>query len=123
MSKGRFTPTVAALIWERDEGSCVVCGVGLHWPDRGRSWSIHHRCPRGMGGSKIAWIGQAANGIVLCGTGTTGCHGDVEAHRIAAVDDGLLVSRLGYLTAEDVPVRMRDGLWLLDNDGGRREYT
>lgn len=123
MSKGRhsakFNAATVALIWERDRGRCALCGIGLHFPDRGRSWSIHHRRPRGMGGTRTAWVGLAANGLTLCGSGVDGCHGWVETNRGVAVEDGLLVSKLGYLTAEDVPVRLKDGLWKLDNHGGK----
>lgn len=33
-----------------------------------------------MGGTRDTLIGHPANGIPLCGSGTTGCHGWVEAH-------------------------------------------
>lgn len=122
MSKGRFSPKVAALIWARDEGACVICGVGLWWEDRGNSWSIHHRCPRGMGGSRAPWVGQAANGLVLCGTGTTGCHGDVETNRDTAYAKGWLVRRNGVLRPAAVPVEYRgDRLFFLSNTGERIE--
>lgn len=64
----------------------------------------------------MEWVNRPANGLLLCRS----CHDYVETNRGEAVEDGLLVSKLGYLTAEDVPVRMRDGRWwLLDDDGGK----
>lgn len=49
-------------------GACI--GVPLSWS---------HRVPRGQGGT---WSGS--NGLDLCGSGTTGCHGWVESHPAAA---------------------------------------
>lgn len=50
--------------WAFDE--CVICGsINI---------SIHHILPRGQGGDDV-W----ENLVPLCGSGTTGCHGGVEA--------------------------------------------
>lgn len=54
--------------------------------------SLHHRRPRGMGGTKASWIHDAGNLLALCGTGTTGCHGKVESFRARAYDFGWLVN-------------------------------
>lgn len=56
-------------------------------------YSIHHRRPRGMGGSHDEMTNTPANLVVLCGHATTpgGCHLWVEAHRTAARDEGFLV--------------------------------
>lgn len=59
--------------WAFDE--CVICG--------GVNISIHHILPRG------GWCGVAGddvweNLVPLCGSGTTGCHGNVEAGRDSA---------------------------------------
>lgn len=120
--RGAFPPAVVALIWGRDSGRCARCGQYQHRPDRGYSWSIHHRRPRGMGGARAAWVSLPANGVVLCGNGVTGCHGWVESHRGEAVEAGWLVSRLGYLLAEDIPVQYHDGLYRLDDAGGREKW-
>jgi HNH endonuclease len=50
--------------WAFDE--CVICG--------GIDISIHHILPRGQGGDDV-WENLAP----LCGSGTHGCHGGVEA--------------------------------------------
>lgn len=78
--------------------------------------SLHHRKPRGMGGTKDPGIHSPANIIVLCGSGTTGCHGWVEQHRAESYDLGLLVHRTDDPSA--VPVRLSRGLGLLLDDGG-----
>jgi len=101
---GAFTRETVEKIWDRDSGRCVRCGRPQRFDQRGSGWSVHHRCPRGMGGTAREWIAGAANGIVLCGTGSTGCHGWVETHRTRALEDGMLISAHGTLTAEDVPL-------------------
>ena len=61
----------------------------------------------------------AANGLILCGSGVTGCHGWVESHRAQARMDGFLIPINGVQVAEEVPVRHALlGLVYLDNDGG-----
>lgn len=63
----------------RDGGHCVRCGAWLaNVPS-----SIQHRLPRGRrGGSRLS------NLLHICGTATTGCHGEVESERAQAYDDG-----------------------------------
>lgn len=113
-----FTAETVELIQTRDRGECVRCG-GTIRGERGRAWSIHHRCPRSMGGTNRVWVNQAANGVLLCGSGTTGCHGWIERNRQAAFDAGFLVSAMGFATAETTVIRhAAHGLVLLDNDGG-----
>jgi hypothetical protein len=55
----------------RDGNCCVMCGVVVD----GRPSNVHHRRNRGAGGSRTANV--IANLILLCGSPTTGCHGDV----------------------------------------------
>ena len=66
------------LIHERDGGRCQRCTRIIGSGPR----SLHHRRPRGMGGSRYA--NTAANLILLCGSGVTGCHGWVESNRFRA---------------------------------------
>lgn len=119
---GRSTgpsPAIVEAVWVRDEGRCARCGAGLQRSDRGRSWSVHHRRPRGMGGSRVAWVNLPSNLVLLCGSGVDGCHGWVEANRAEAVELGWLVSRIGVQTPARIPVPYWDGtLRLLDDEGG-----
>lgn len=112
--------TTVALVLARDGEACARCGRGVDLSDRGWGWSIHHRCPRGMGGSKaVPWINLAANLVTLCGSGTAGCHGHIEKHREQAYADGWLVSRLRLPKPDEVRIQhARHGLVLLDNFGG-----
>lgn len=67
----------------RDQGRCICCGTAVVDPDTLTPWaeySLQHRVRRGMGGSKDPAVNSPANAIVLCGTGTTACHGYVEHH-------------------------------------------
>lgn len=119
MSATGFTPRAEQLILQRDGGNCVRCGRHVVYMERGIAWSIHHRRPRGSGGTSVAWVSAAANGIVLCGSGTTGCHGWVEARRTESIEDGFLISANGQAKADEVPIKhTRLGLVLLDDEGG-----
>lgn len=70
-------PETKALLWQRAKGRCEICGHDVN----GAPFSRHHRSPRRMGGSTVAWINDITNLLLLCGTGTTGCHGAVESNR------------------------------------------
>lgn len=54
-----------------------------------------------MGGSRL--VHTAANLVVLCGSGVTGCHGAVESERARAGVDGWLIEGT-VATPETVPV-------------------
>lgn len=105
-------PTTRGIVLARDDMRCVITGD----PVLNAPYSIHHRLPRGRGGTNVA-----ANLIVLSGTGATGAHGEVESHRQIAYEYGWLL-RTGD-NPERVPVKYHDGWWLLDNQGGRTPYT
>ena len=112
-----FPADVVEQIWIRDGGCCARCGRGLVRADRGGSWAIHHREPRGRGGAgkRRTWVNLAANGVCLC----TGCHDWVEKHRAEAVEQGWLVSAIRTLRPVDVPVvHVRFGVVRLTNEGG-----
>lgn len=102
MSSQSFTTTQRETIVTRDGSRCVRCGTGVgNVPS-----SVHHRKPRGMGGTRDPRSSDLRNGVLLCGTGTTGCHGDIENDRAAAYDDGWLLRSYGDL---DRPMLALDG--------------
>ena len=80
---------------------------------RGQATSVHHLTKRSHGG---AWC--AANLVNVCGHGTVGCHGWIEANPAAAHELGL-----SRRTGEDIdtPVRISfrglSGVWRLHCDG------
>lgn len=106
----RTAPATACvrLVRERDGHVCVRCGTGY-------SLTTQHRVSRGMGGTRQPWVNLPANLITLCGSGTTGCHGWVEANPREAMRLGLAVSR--YADPQTVPVHTWRGLLWLRNDG------
>lgn len=56
------------------QGVCRLCGRGHY------RITYHHLVPRSLGGDDVA-----DNIVPLCGSGTTGCHGEVEARRPIAL--------------------------------------
>lgn len=86
------SPRARRLVEERAGYCCEVCGVSLH---NGTAWtsaySIHHRRPRAMGGTRDPIANTPANLLLLCGTGTDGCHGRIERERSTAYVYGWLV--------------------------------
>ena len=69
-----------------------------------------------MGGSKDPMMSSPANLILLCGSGTEGCHGWVESNRAVAYPDGLLLHRND--DPAETPVVLRYGEVFLDDEGG-----
>lgn len=97
------------LVLDRAGGCCELCGVLLH---DGYDWtavahSVHHRQARGMGGTALGSANSPANLLMLCGTGTTGCHGFITRHPRSAEQEGWIV-RHGVDPAA-VPVTVRVG--------------
>ena len=91
----RPTEETLHVVGYRDKGRCAWCGeevggTGL----RGESWSLHHRRPAGMGGDRRPETHAPGNLVLLCGSGTTFCHGYVESHRDDAADRGFLIPKL-----------------------------
>ncbi len=92
----------------------VLCGSPL--PEKG--WTLHHRRPRGMGGSKLASSSSAANGLAVH---NEPCHQQrIEADRVAARENGWLLSQGGPDPTE-VPVLISGRGWVLLLDDGSVE--
>lgn len=87
MSDGAFNDAARAIIYEAGQGRCVGCGR--------TDLTAQHRRARGMGGTREVSIGHPANGLPLCGSGSTGCHGWAERHPLLAE---LLGWRLDHAT-------------------------
>ncbi|GAA6124233.1 hypothetical protein BPY_23410 [Bifidobacterium psychraerophilum] len=104
---------VCALVDARDGEACVRCGRSL-WSVPG---SRHHRKPRSVAG--VEERHTAANLVLLCGSGTTGCHGWVHSHIRDAESHGWLVASSD--DPETVPVdTVRYGRVYLNPDGRAR---
>ncbi|GGL27518.1 HNH endonuclease [Phycicoccus endophyticus] len=111
----KFPASVRELIIQRDAHRCARCSALL----LSAPHSIHHRKPRGAGGTRDHRSIDPRNGVLVCGTGTTGCHGWIESHRAAAYATGWLLRSYDQL---DKPLITLDGhaIYLTD-DGGRSE--
>lgn len=105
-------------VMQRANHCCERCGKAVR-----SDYSIHHRKPRGMGGTRDPEINSPANLLLLCGSATSpdGCHTAVERFRASAVTTGFVVRQ--STDPESVPVKMRDGWWLLKADGTRTPTT
>lgn len=114
-----FDAKTSAVIIVRDLGCCVRCGAHVAHLERGLAWSVHHRRPRGTGGTSLVWVDAAANGVVLCGSGVDGCHGWVESNRDVARSAGFLVPLNGVLRADEVSIQhVTLGHVYLNDEGG-----
>ncbi|SDG22980.1 hypothetical protein [Microbacterium sp. 77mftsu3.1] len=119
-----YTPKqVRYLFFDREGQCCFYCGRSLSWSLRGSmlagGWSLHHRKGRRAGDTSYP------NALILCGTGTTGCHGWVTEHPEEAFELGLAIRRLAT-TEEYEPARVRvrredKTWWLLTERGQARE--
>jgi len=83
MANTGFPPAVRAIIQERSGGLCERCGYV-------QGVEIHHRRPRGMGGTTRESTNTASNGVLLC----VECHRWVESHRTDALLEGFLVLQI-----------------------------
>lgn len=104
------SPEQREQVITRARGCCERCGVVIRpWMD----FSIHHRLPRGRGGTNVL-----SNLVLLCGSATTpqGCHLQVESQRTAAYDTGWLV-KTGHVPAERPVLVYGLGHVLLTDDG------
>ena len=102
-------------VWERAGGYCERCGKAIG----SQPMSVHHRKPRRMGGTTDPSVNTPSNLAMLCGSGTTGCHGEIESQRSQAYADGWLLH--AGQDPVDVPVRLRGGpMIFLTIEGGYR---
>lgn len=110
------TSDVVDAILERACYCCEVCGSPCA-DQRGTDWSIHHRRPRGMGGTRWPGVNRPPNLMLVCGSGTTLCHGVIENYRAGAVAAGWLV--LSRTDPATVPVLITRDRWcyLTDSAG------
>lgn len=103
-----ITPAQRQRTLERDGFACVRCGAGPF------GLSIHHRQPRGMGGSTLAAQHAGTNLLSLCGDGVCGCHGWVESNRTQGYAEGWLVPR--WAEPYEWAVRLPSGAWAAPRD-------
>lgn len=96
---------------ERDGHHCVRCGAWLttNWP----SYSCHHRQSKSVGPDTLD------NRIMLCGTGSTGCHAWVHQHPAESRANGWIVSKyVNPDTLSEVPCKHYQLGWVTYDSGG-----
>lgn len=107
----KFSTKVRDKIKNRAHGSCEVCGFTI-----GYSAQIHHRKPRGMGGSRSEQSGSISNGLFI----HPKCHAQIESDRKKAMSMGFLIYQGD--DPDKVPVRLWYGWHYLNNDGSVTQY-
>lgn len=99
MAREALTRQQLTALLQRANGRCERCGRyvvdedTVEFEGRGEWWSVQHRKPAGMGGTTSPAFNSPANVALLCGHGTTGCHGWAETYRDDARVTGWLVSQ------------------------------
>lgn len=91
----------------REQQRCARCGV-IIWAGGSR----HHRKFKGRRGGD-----EVSNGILLCGSGTTGCHGWAHAHPVSARMKGFALESHEDPKFHPVEHALYGVVWL-DDDGG-----
>ena len=113
MASNPVSTWVRGLVNKRSGGVCERCGIKP-------ATNIHHRRARGMGGTRRD-IHSAEWLLHLCGTGTTGCHGYIEAHPEISYSKGWTLRQ--NRRARDTPVQTSAGWDILNSDGTTTPWT
>ncbi|MEB0303842.1 hypothetical protein QN345_00615 [Cryobacterium sp. 10I1] len=95
------------LVDRREQQRCARCGR-IIWAGGSR----HHRKFRSRRGSD-----SAANIVLMCGSGTTGCHGWVHANPTSAAMVGFALESWQDPTEHPIEHVLYGRVWL-DDDGG-----
>ena len=103
------TAATCAAVDDREQQHCARCG---RYVDGG---SRHHRKLRRHGDHSVA------NLVLLCGSGTTGCHGWVHSHVADSYSLGWLVH--SWHESNEVPVLTVQGWVTLSDEGQYNTMT
>ena len=104
---GEVSMKVRSMVQARAEMRCEVCSVNLLWG----GGQVHHRTPRGMGGSRVPERHQPQNLLFLCAD----CHRMIESRRADAIHCGWLVP--SGTDPATIRARVRGELMWLTNQG------
>ena|SRR5215510_10732169 len=108
---------VVEAVLDRANWCCERCSTPISGM-RGVFWSVHHRRPRALGGTRWAGVNLPSNLLVLCGSATSpGCHQEVESHRADALYAGWLVAS-GLDPARVAVLVHRASRWVYLTDTG-----
>lgn len=100
---------VREQLHKRAGSRCEICG--RPYCNGRRVDNAHHRRNQSQGGPDVL-----SNLLLLCGSGTSGCHGDVTLHPAWAVKNGYTVHGTETPPGK-VRARLR-GRWVLLGDDG-----
>lgn len=84
---------------------CQCCGRVIRREDGSRQ----HRVARGAGGTRNPAVSSPVNGVWLCGSGVTGCHGAAEQRLPDMRERGLWLRQSDLKNLHLIPVRRWDG--------------
>jgi hypothetical protein len=118
------TRTTRHDVIARDGSICQWCGKHC---DTSTGWySLQHRRARGLGGTSRPTANTAANLVLVHGTGTTGCHGEIESQPALAAARGFRIRQDD--DPSFVPIRCWNPIWglswhVLDDNGGKPFMT
>lgn len=108
--------SVADLVRTRDAGVCRRCGH--------LATNKQHRIGRGMGGTNRTDVNSAAALVLMCGSGTTGCHGWATTHPDEAYATGWAIRRSDTRPPSEIPLTdLRGHTFLLADDGSVNPYV
>lgn len=97
------TPAVRDAVTARNGGTCLCC-------DARPGEQVHHRKPRGMGGTSDPAVNRPSNLVWIC----AGCHASIERHRTLAYAEGWLVPYAA--DPASVPLLMPSSMVMLFDD-------
>jgi hypothetical protein len=108
------TRKTCGLVDERDGFRCLICGKPIDgsWPGGSR----HHRRPRSH---PFPGLHETSNLILVCGSGDTGCHGEIHSQPAWAYSQGYLLH--SWEDPLTTPINTRFGWKLLTDDGKLNE--
>ena len=107
----KFPNEIKEMVAERAGWRCEICGKGVTSPQ------IHHRRPRGMGGTKRKNSASPANALFL----DMECHTDVEKNRYVAIVNGWVLSQSD--DPSEKKFRHHEGWKYLTDEGGYLKVT
>ncbi len=103
--------TCRAIVYERANERCEVRVIGFCF---GGATNYQHRKNRKHCTKTELWA--PSNGLHVCGSGTTGCHGFIHANPKIAYGKGWMVH--SWNTPADVPVMLHDNTPVFLGDDG-----
>jgi hypothetical protein len=109
-----FPRVVRETMLDRDNLTCQRCGDPID-QESFLGYSMQHRDNRHMGGTRWEGVNLPSNGITMCGSATTGCHGWAESNPTEAERLGFAVQ--SWADPTTVPVKTHRGWRLLTDNG------